>query len=74
LISIIFIPNDLGYHGFSNGDGSRFVKDDRINVAGGFQTSASRIRMPCSAAFPNPTIRAVGVASPSAQGQAMTRT
>jgi len=40
------------------------------------RSSASplRIRMPCSAAFPVPTRIAVGVASPSAQGQAMIST
>ena len=32
------------------------------------------IRMPFSAALPVPTIRAVGVANPSAHGQAMTIT
>lgn len=31
------------------------------------------MRMPCAAATPEPTMTAVGVASPSAQGQAMTR-
>ena len=35
---------------------------------------ASLIKMCLSAAFPMPTIRAVGVASPMAQGQAMTNT
>ena len=40
------------------------------------RSSASplRIKMPSSAAFPVPTRIAVGVASPSAQGQAMIRT
>ena len=33
-----------------------------------------RMRMPFSAPMPLPTIKAVGVASPSAQGQAMTST
>ncbi len=37
-------------------------------------TSAPRITMPSWAARPVPTSRAVGVARPSAQGQAMTRT
>ncbi len=36
--------------------------------------SASLIRMPCRAAAPVPTMMAVGVASPSAQGQAITIT
>ncbi|MNY32422.1 hypothetical protein D3C86_1666370 [compost metagenome] len=36
--------------------------------------SASLIRIPCSAPLPTPTIMAVGVARPSAQGQAMTST
>lgn len=36
--------------------------------------SASFIRIPFSAPRPIPTIIAVGVASPSAQGQAITRT
>ncbi len=36
--------------------------------------SASRIRIPAFAAAPVPTIDAVGVARPSEQGQAMTRT
>ena len=35
---------------------------------------ASRMRICCSAPLPMPTIRAVGVASPKAQGQAMTNT
>ena len=35
---------------------------------------ASFIRIPCLALLPIPTIRAVGVASPSAQGQAIMRT
>ena len=37
-------------------------------------TSPPRIRSPCSAPRLNPTNSAVGVASPKAQGQAMTRT
>ena len=36
--------------------------------------SASLMRMPCSAPLPMPTMMAVGVASPSAQGQAMMST
>ena len=32
------------------------------------------MRTPCSAPIPVPTMMAVGVASPSAQGQAMVRT
>ena len=36
--------------------------------------SALRIRMPCSAALPMPTMIAVGVARPIAQGQAITST
>ena len=36
--------------------------------------SPPRIRIPCSAAFPVPTMIAVGVARPSAQGQAMMST
>ena len=36
--------------------------------------AASLMRMFCSAALPMPTIKAVGVASPIAQGQAMTST
>ena len=31
------------------------------------------MRMPCAAATPDPTMTAVGVARPRAQGQAMTR-
>ena len=37
-------------------------------------TSASRIRMPCRAAAPVPTMIAAGVARPSAHGQAITST
>mgnify|MGYP003720916699 CR=1 FL=1 len=36
--------------------------------------SPDRIKIPCSAPRPLPTINAVGVANPSAQGQAMTKT
>ena len=36
--------------------------------------SPERMRIPDSAPLPVPTITAVGVASPIAQGQAMTRT
>ena len=36
--------------------------------------AASRTRMPCRAARPMPTMSAIGVARPSAQGQAMRRT
>ena len=36
--------------------------------------AASFIRMPCSAPLPMPTISAVGVANPSAHGQAIIRT
>ena len=36
--------------------------------------AASRTRIPCRAARPMPTMRAIGVARPSAQGQAMRRT
>src|SRR3989338_4331207 len=38
------------------------------------KASASRIIIPFSAALPVPTIMAVGVAKPSAQGQAITKT
>ena len=38
------------------------------------KASPSRIRMPCSAALPTPTMIEIGVASPSAQGQAMIST
>ena len=39
-----------------------------------WMASPERIRIPCSAPMPLPTIRAVGVARPRAQGQAMTST
>jgi hypothetical protein len=46
---------------------------DRIRCAVS-RLSPLRIRMPCSAPFPVPTMIAVGVARPKAQGQAMIRT
>ena len=36
--------------------------------------SPFRMRIPCSAAFPTATMIEIGVAKPSAHGQAMTRT
>ena len=39
-----------------------------------WREAASRTRMPCRAARPMPTMSAIGVANPSAQGQAMSST
>ena len=58
----------------AGGDGAGLVQHDRVDAAGRLQHLGPRIRMPSWAPRPVPTISAVGVASPSAHGQAMIST
>ncbi len=55
-------------------DRSRLVEQDRVDRRVDSSTSGPLIRMPSCAPRPVPTSRAVGVASPSAHGQAMIST
>jgi hypothetical protein len=50
------------------------VQDDGVDTAGGLQDLGPLMRMPSWAPRPVPAIGAVGVAGPSAQGQAVIRT
>ena len=56
------------------GDGAGFVEHDGVQLGGGLQGFGFLNRMPFSAPLPVPAMMAVGVASPRAQGQAMTST
>ena len=64
--------HQIGDVGFALGDGSGFIQYHRADGMGDFRASADLIKIPFSAPFPVPTIMAVGVARPSAQGQEMT--
>ena len=65
---------DIGHLGAAPGEGAGLVEDHGGEAVGPLQGFTARIRMPSSAPRPEPTITAVGVASPMAQGQAMMRT
>ncbi len=50
---------------------SRTIESNLCAVS---RASPLRIKIPFSAPFPTPTIKEIGVANPSAQGQAITKT
>ena len=58
----------------SGRDSACFIEDRTVDLAEQFKRSALLKRMPRRAPRPVPTMMAVGVARPSAQGQEMTRT
>lgn len=55
-------------------DSAGFVQYHRADGMGHLQCLADLIKIPFSAPFPVPTMMAVGVARPKAQGQEMTST
>ena len=65
---------DVRHLRFAAGQGAGLVENDRPEAVGVLQALPPLIRMPFSAPSPVPTMTAVGVASPRAHGQAMTRT
>ena len=76
LVGVLAGPGDDVDQGHpAGGDGAGLVEDDRCRrVRVGSSTSGPLIRMPSWAPRPVPTISAVGVARPSAHGQAMIST
>ena len=60
--------------GLAGGEGPRLVEDHASCVWARSREATSLIRMPARAAAPVPAMMAVGVARPSAQGQAITST
>ncbi len=68
------VGDDVDECHLAGGHGARLVEDDRVDGRVDSSTSGPLIRMPSWAPRPVPTISAVGVARPSAHGQAMINT
>lgn len=69
-LPILMEGNDIGDDRPAEGERAGLVEDDRVDAAGLLQVRATLIRMPRRAPLPIAALMAVGVANPTAHGQA----